>query len=235
MNPTSITLHQFWSRFLILGGSVLFWMATPAQAVSTLYLDGTMAFTDATDQIEMDGALAGAAGFVPPPVIVGSQFHLAAAFLGTTTNGGITTATFGTAPGAPDVEVIGGDSTLLLAGELQSLSAVGVNGVDSALLTGQLALTGGSLMAMFANASGMMDLQLDLSAPYRRGIFNQDFTGHVNGKLESVDAIAGPAPTVAAAIPEPATWLLMTVGLLALTAGPLRRFRREAMGLQQTT
>ena len=164
-------------------------------------------------------------------MVAGSQFHVAAAFIDATSHDGITTATFGTAPGAPDVVVIDGDDTLLLAGELQWLSAVGINGLDNAILTGQLALTGGSLMGIFAEAGGMLDLQLDLSAPYRRGIFHQDFAGHVNGLLKSLESTIEPAPLVASSVPEPATWGLMTVGLLGLSILHLRRSQREAIAL----
>jgi hypothetical protein len=228
MYPSTVVLiHPH--RSLWLGTALLLCMAAPVEAVSTLFLDGTMAFTDATDQVQMDGVLTGAAGVVPAPMVADSQFHLAAAFLNVASNGGITTATFGTAPGAPDVEVIDGNDIVLLAGELQSLSAVGVNGVDRALITGQLAPTGGSLMAVFANPAGLMELQLDLSAPYRSGIFNRDFTGHVSGRLDSPESIAEPAPAVAAVVPEPTTWALMAVGLLGLRAGHRWTRRRDEM------
>lgn len=219
MRPTLITrTHP--SRSLLLGTAVLLCMAAPAQAVSTLFLDGVMGFSAATDQIQVDGVLTAATGLAPTPVVAGSQFHLAVVFDNTTTQGGITTAIFATAPGVPDVVVTGGDDTLLLAGELQSLSAVGVNGRDSATLTGQLTPTAGSLMAMFTNPAGLLELHLDLSTPFRPGIFQGDFIGHVNGRLE---AIAGPAPPVAPSIPEPATWALMTLGLLGLSVLHLRR------------
>ena len=217
MCPT-ITAHRHLSRSLLLATALLLCMARPAQAVSSLFLDGDMGFSVATDRIQIDGVLTATAGLVPAPVVAGSQFRLAASFLDVGSHDGITTATFGTAPEAPDVVVIGGDNTLLLAGELQSLSAVGVNGVDNAVLTGQLAPTGGSLMAMFANPAGLMELQLDLSAPFRAGIFNRDFAGHVNGRLESLESITEPAPQAAPSIPEPATWGLMTMGLLGLWA-----------------
>ena len=217
MCPT-IVARPHLSRSLVLGTTLLLGMAGPAHAASTLSLDGTMSFSATTDQIQIDGVLTAAASLIPAPVITGSQFHVAASFIDAISHGGITTATFGTAPGAPDVVVIGGDNTLLLAGELQSLSAVGVNGVDNAVLTGQLAPTGGSLMAMFANPAGLMELQLELSAPFRAGIFNRDFAGHVNGRLESLESITEPAPQAAPSIPEPATWGLMTMGLLGLWA-----------------
>ncbi|MGD2064340.1 MAG: hypothetical protein PVF51_12255 [Nitrospirota bacterium] len=237
MNQTGTIARNPQRRLLILGVLLLLATAVPARAVSTLFLDGALGFTAATDRIQIDGALTGAAGVVPAPVVAGSHFHLAAVFGGVSADNGITTATFGTAPGAPDVSVIGGGDTLLLAGELQSLSAVGVNGVDSAILTGQLALTDGSLMAMFANTGGVMDLQLDLSAPYRPGIFNRDFAGHVNGRLESVSGPAPdpePFPEVTAAVPEASTALLMTVGLLGLSVFLPGRSRRAAMSRQES-
>jgi len=219
---------------LLLAATLLLGITRPAQAVSTLFLDGDLGFNTATGQMQIDGVLTGAAGLVPAPVLAGSQFLLAASFLGVSSHGGITMATFGSAPGAPDVVLIGGDNTLLLAGELQSLSAMGVNGLDSAVLTGELAPTGGSLMTTFANPTGLMELQLDLSAPFRSGIFNRDFAGHVNGRLESSASITGPVPLVAPSIPEPGTWGLMTVGLLGLWALHLQRGYRTGLMVRAT-
>jgi len=233
MCPTIIALpHR--SGSLLLAATLLLGIARPAQSVSTLFVDGDLGFSTATAQMQIDGVLTAAAGLVPTPVLAGSQFLLAASFLGVSSHGGITTATFGTAPAVPDVMLIGGDNTLLLAGELQSLSAMGVNGIDSAVLTGELAPTGGSLMQTFANPTGLMELQLDLSAPFRSGIFNQDFSGHINGRLESLESFTEPVPLVATSIPEPATWGLMTVGLLGLWALPLRRGYRTGSMVRAT-
>jgi hypothetical protein len=234
MCPTTINSRPRPSRVILLGAALLLGTVGSAHPMSTLSLDGALDFSAATDQIQIDGVLTATAGLAPAPVLAGSQVHVAASFIDATSHGGITTATFGTAPGAPDVVVIGGDNTLLLAGELVSLSAVGVNGLDSAVLSGELAPTGGALMAMFTNPAGLMELQLDLSAPFRSGIFNRDFTGHVNGRLESSESITGPVPQVPASVPEPATWVLLTVGLLGLPARHLRRSRRHAMALQRT-
>jgi len=172
-------------------GVILFSFALNASAVPTLFFDGIFAYDGSTGMLDMDAVLNGYEDIAPAPVLTGSSMEVSAIFssLGADSDTAKTVGEFVGVLGN-DLNIIGGDTTVLLEAELNSLQMRGANGSDFGLMLATFRATGGSLLSSFSR-SGLFALELNLSTTFANDMFRSDFVGDLNGNLKST-AVAEP-------------------------------------------
>lgn len=190
-------------------GFIIALAATSAQAVPTLYFDGTIDYTTGSSELSVSAALTETTDITPAPVLDGSTMVFSALFdylesisggcmfCGTSIKGHFN----GNADSAvDDLEIVGGDGTVLLTAKFDSLTLEGVVDGDRGQITGLLDATGGSLMSMF-DGSDLFALQLNLNTVFTTAMYDTDFNGNVDGNIR-------------ANVAEPSVVALLGFGLL---------------------
>ena len=192
--------------------AVLLGTSQAVQAVPTYYFDGQLAFDAGTGALDITAVITDSADLSVTPVYTGSSVEFHATFSSASNSSGVTTGDF-TGAGGTDFSFVGGDSTVLLDGSIISLSVLGADGNDFGVLTGEVTPTGGTTLFDFSDPSSVFSLVLNLDT-----MFDSDFTGHVDGRLQ-------PVPDEPSAIPVPAAFWLFGSGLLGLLGVARRRDR----------
>ena len=140
-------------------------------------------------------------------------------------NGSVTSASFSTPTGYQAALYLGNGSggtaaTPVLTGTLSGLQIGGLDGNNFGELTGYLHPTGGLAYSYFSDPSDVIALDFNLSTTFSGAMFNSNFTGQINGQVES---------TTAPAVPLPSTLGLLASGLAlswgVARAGAARRCR----------
>ena len=192
-------------------GFIIALAATSAQAIPTLYFDGTINYAANTTELSVSAALTETTDITPAPVLDGSTMVFSALFdyvesisggcmfCGTSIKGHFN----GDADIAVnDLEIIGGDGTVLLTAKFDSLTLEGAVNGDRGEIIGLLDATGGSLMSMF-DGSDLFALQLNLNTVFTTAMYDTDFNGNVDGNI-----------TGANSVPEPSILALLGLGFL---------------------
>ena len=123
--------------------------------------------------------------------------------LGADSSAIITVGDFGGLVG-DDLRIVGGDSTILLEADLNTLQMRGANGFDFGVMLATFTATGGSLLNSFSS-SELFALQLNLSTTFDNGMFRSDFRGQIDGNLKP------------SAAPEPHLMTLLAMGLVLIS------------------
>jgi len=199
--------------FAILG---MVFIAGTASAYPMLAFDGDMFYDNGMFGIQ--GGLTGAYETSSAPVLAGSTFQLNALLDSNVTTADFTVGDFIGIDGISDIAIYGGDSTLLLEGELSALQMGGANGSDLGVLVGTFSATGGSLMGDFATASDLFALELNLTTVFGLGMFEQSFSGLVDGSLTSQSSVA---------VPEPGVLVLFALGLGLLMVATRQKSKQQ--------
>lgn len=194
-------------------GLALILAASAAQAIPTLYFDGTINYVAGTNpgtgDLSVDAVLTQTTDIAPVPATIDSTMVFSA-FLDSieSLSGGCffcADSTKGNFIGSADaltndLKIVDGDgTTTLLTAKFDSLSLEGADGGTRGVIIGLLSATGGSLMSTFAG-SDLFALQLNLDTVFSDTMYNSDFTGRVDGNISSV--------------PEPTTLALLGLGIL---------------------
>lgn len=192
------------NKIQILIGVVLFVFVFKANAIPILFFDGNVSYTTSTGILGAYAILTGSDDIAPAPIISGSSFDLSAIFLGLGA-GTSATATVGDFGGlfGDDLIIVGGDSTVLLEADLNTLQMGGTNGFNFGVIVATFTANGGSLFSSFNN-SDLFALQLNLTTPFDNGMFRSDFRGQIDGNLNP-------------AVPEPHILAILSTGLFLIS------------------
>ena len=169
-----------------------------AEALPALFFDGTLAYSQASQLLTLSAPITATEG-LSLPLGAGSEFHFIARFASLTTAGAIL-ATLDPVAATPGVEVVDGGGTALLLGDLGTAALGGGAGSDLGILAAQFHPTAGALRGNFGDQASLFALTLNLSTPFSPTLFETDFSGAVDGRIQAV-------------VPEPATGLLLLLGL----------------------
>ncbi len=176
------------------------------------FLMGSINYSASTGELSVTSVLTATTDIASMPELLGSSLSFSALFTAVETpNAFITRGLFDSAA----ISVIDGDFNSLLIGELSSLAMLGRNGKSSARLLGLVNATDGSLAAMFG-AGDLTALVFNLSPVFSATMFDDDFTGRVDGRIEGE----------AVAVPEPGILALLGIGV-ALIGFPKLRFKAD--------
>lgn len=144
---------------------------------------------------------------MPGPVTTfpGGTVQYAMQLTGVTTVGSYTTGQFGTAPWSPDLLIVDGSNTTLLAGDFISAYITGRNGTNLGFGEAVFNVTGGTLAPYFIcgpmpGCGGMVNLAFNLSANFSSTMFLRNFSGQSKGDI--------------ARVPEPSTLILLGSAML---------------------
>jgi hypothetical protein len=103
-----------------------------------------------------------------------------------------------------DLMVLDGDANNLLTGDFSYLEMKGGNGFSSGLVSGLLNANGGSLASEFG-LGNLIALEFNLSTAFSSAMFEQDFSGRIDGRIEGETAV-----------PEPSMPALLAIGILLI-------------------
>ncbi len=199
------TTNRFKSALAALGMLLL---AFNVAAYPLLTFDGGMNYNSETKLFNVGGTLTASQDISPAPQLLGSSFQFSGLYdpASKYVNSSITMAKFTGLPGssAPLLQIVDGNSILLLEGELSGLVMGGANGTSTGALGALFNPTGGSLINEFAVGAKLFALQLNLTTNFASTMFDQGFSGNVDGRLS--------AP-VAVSVPEPGVLVLFMLGL----------------------
>jgi hypothetical protein len=127
------------------------------------------------------------------PELLGSSLSFSAFLSGTdTSNSRISIGLFDTA----NISITDGDTNNLLMGSFSDLKMFGRNGRSSGRVSGTVNATGGLLADMFG-VGILSALEFNLSPAFSASMFDADFTGRVDGRLEG-EVVAVPEPSILA-------------------------------------
>ncbi len=184
-------------------GLALAMFASSAQAIPTLFFDGSISYNVGTGLLSVTSVLTNTAGIAPAPTLLGSSLDFSASYNSVdTSNTFYTVGTFGTAAGT-DFTVIDGALNTLLTGNFSELTMKGGNGFSSGLVSGMLNASGGSLQNEFG-IGNLIALEFNLSTVFGSAMFATDFKGAIDGRVEGA----------AINVPEPTMPALLALGLL---------------------
>lgn len=190
-------------------GLALAMFASSAQAIPTLFFDGSINYNAGTGLLSVTSVLTNTTGITPAPTLLGSSLDFSASYDRTdTSNTYYTVGIFGTTAGT-DLTVIDGALNTLLTGNFSELTMKGGNGFSSGLVSGILNASGGSLQNEFG-IGNLIALEFNLSTVsgtptvFGAEMFNSDFTGAIDGRIEGA----------AVNVPEPTMSALLALGLL---------------------
>lgn len=182
-------------------GLALAMVASSAQAIPTLFFDGDISYSVNSGLLTVSSELTKTIDIAPAPTLLGSSLNFSALFIGSVSPS-YTVGNFGTTL-ATDLTVIDGDSNTLLTGNFSELSMTGFNGFDFGKVTAILNADGGTLQNEFG-IGNMIALEFNLSTPFGSEMFDADFRGRIDGRIEGK----------AVSVPEPAISALLALGIL---------------------
>lgn len=208
----------------ILAGFGMLLLAFNVSAYPQLMFDGSVnylaPFQDGgsiglSGAISVEGTLTGSQDISSAPQLVGSVFKFGGLFDSVSTNAFGAVGSFAGISG-PDLTVTDGASTLLLQGELSGLAMGGLYGLSGGTMVAEFTPTGGLLKDKFMHGAKLLSMQLHMTPTFSAGMFGQDFTGKVDGKLS--------APV---SVPEPNVLVLLLLGLGVLAITTRKKFGQK--------
>ncbi|HEB87149.1 MAG TPA: PEP-CTERM sorting domain-containing protein [Gammaproteobacteria bacterium] len=223
------TINHFKS---ILAGLGMCLLAFNVSAYPQLTFDGRMTYNlySKSGLLNVEGTLTRSQDISLAPQLQGSIFEFGGQLATTSTNSGVTRATFTGLNNGPDLRVVNGDSgsTVLLEGDLTGLLMRGANGSNMGILSAQFSPTGGSLLNEFVVGAKLFAFQLNLTRNFGPAMFGQGesfgqgefFAGNVDGKLSAPASVSVPEPGVL-------ILLMLGLGLGLLVISPRKKFGQK--------
>ncbi len=199
-------------------GLALAMVASSAHAIPTLFFDGDISFDATSGLLSVNSVLTATADIAPAPTLMGSSLDFSALFTGVDASSPFfTVGLFGTTAGT-DLTVMDGALNTLLTGNFSSLSMKGGNGFSSGLVSGLFSSNGGGLQTEFG-LGNLIALEFNLTTNFSATMFDSNFTGGIDGRIEGKEAVD---------VPEPAMPALLALGMLLVgfvnRAGIKRQF-----------
>lgn len=176
-------------------GLALALITTSAHAIPTLFFDGDMSYSASTGGFSVTSVLTATEDISPAPELIGSELTFSAVLGSVIADTRVTTGLFDGVIGN-DIQVTDGDLNDLLVGEFLDLEMMGRNGRDSGMVSGTVNATGGSLAEMFG-AGNLIALQFNLSTVFSADMYDTDFVGHIDGRIEG-ESVPVPEPNILA-------------------------------------
>ncbi len=185
-----------------------------AEALPALFFDGIVTYDHTTEILAVDGDIAHTQELPLSTILPGSHFRLRSHFTSVATSDAVV-AILGPLPGSTtEVEVTDAGGVHLLLADLSSAELAGPPSWDLGRLLGEVVPMGGTVAGDFTNPSTLFALTLNLTTPFDAQMFGADFGGVASGRIQAVTS----APSASHAIPEPATLVLLALGLSTLFA-----------------
>jgi hypothetical protein len=208
-------------------------------SIPVYYFNGGAAYdasTETLSTIDPNTGLAMASLFqsanLPPPLSVvpgvndrGSAIDLTMTLVPSTIvdNGLQTTASFAATAQEAALYLGNGSggtaTTPVLTGTLSNITLSGPDGLNMGFLTAYLHPNGGAAFAYFSDPSSVLALNFDLTATFGADMFGTDFSGQINGQVQSMTSV-----------PLPASFVLLALGaalMFALTRASFASARRR--------
>ena len=183
-------------NYTIAIGFILALATTSAQAVPTLYFNGTIGYDAASTRLSVISDLTGTADIFPAPPLQGTlsfDVDLISTFFGS----GFNIGSFTTISGQDDITVLDANSTVLLTGNFSTLTMSGSDNSDSGTIFGDLTSTGGLLAAEYG-LGNILALQFNLNTTFNSTMFNHDFAGLIDGNIQGQNVVKAPEPPLLA-------------------------------------
>lgn len=189
-------------------GFTLALFSSAANAIPTLFFDGTINFDKASNMLSVDSVLTATDDLSSSVNIINSSLQFNALFDNIDTTNALFTLGNFTGVNGNDLVAVDGDNNTILTGDFTDLNIKGANGFNSGKVTGTLDATGGSLANEFGTGSNLIALQFNLSTSFSATMFDYDFNGDIDGRVE------GGAPTP---VPAPGILALLAPGILLIS------------------
>jgi hypothetical protein len=186
-------------------GFIIALATTSAQAVPTLYFNGTIGYDAASTRLSVVSDLTGTADIFPAPPLQGT-LSFDADLIGTYFGSGFNIGSFTTISGQDDIIVLDANSTVLLTGNFSSLTMSGSDNSDSGTIFGNLTSTGGLLAAEF-DIGNVLALQFNLNTTFNSEMFKSNFAGLIDGNIQGQNVVN---------VPEPSLLALLSMGVLLI-------------------
>jgi len=167
-----------------------------AQAVPTLFFDGDISYDAQTRLLSVNSILTDTFDIVPQPDLTG-VLNFEAEYVSEFIGWGFVTGTFGSIAGQNDISVLDANMYPLLTGNFNSLLMSGNAGDFGSSISGEFIANGGTLEALFG-VGNVIALQFNLDVALNDNTFNQNFTAHIDGRVEGTPAVNVPEPSILA-------------------------------------
>lgn len=177
-------------------GFIIALATTSAQAVPTLYFNGTIGYDATSTRLSVISDLTGTADIFPAPPLQG-KLNFDADLISTFFGYGYNIGSFSTISGQDDITVLDANSMVLLTGNFSSLTMSGGDDSDSGTIFGDLTSTGGLLAAEFG-VGNILALQFNLNTTFNSTMFNSDFAGLIDGNIQGEKVVNAPEPSLLA-------------------------------------
>jgi len=157
-------------------------IASSAHAIPTLLFDGDISYSADLLKLTVTSELTGTVDIAPAPTLLGSSLRFSVFLDNVDMGSRVTVGNFGTGA-LTDLTVTDGGGTNLLTGNFNTLSMMGRNGRSSGLVEGAFNANGGDLQDIFG-IGDLIALQFFMDTSFSNYMFENDFTGRIDGRLE---------------------------------------------------
>lgn len=186
-------------------GFIIALATTSAQAVPTLYFNGTVGYDASSTRLSVVSDLTGTGDIFPAPALQGS-LNFDADLISTFFGSGFNIGNFATISGQDDIRVLDANADVLLTGNFSSLTMSGSDNSDSGTIFGNLTSTGGLLAAEF-DIGNVLALQFNFSSTFNSEMFNSNFAGFIDGNIQGQNEVN---------VAEPSLLALLSMGVLLI-------------------
>ena len=189
-----------------IAGVLLAAASSSTLAAPTFFFDGNFNYDSSTGLMTIDAVIDGSNDVIGPDA-TGSTFDLVTKLYSTELSGSFVKATFDTDLNPfLDFNVVDSGDTLL-EGNVNNFNMQGLEGSDFGFLSGFLDSESGVLANNFFTETSLFALELNLTTGFALSMFDQNFSGQIDGQLVGVPGTP---------VQEPGTLFLLGWGAVGL-------------------